>query len=392
MNFISDTYLKNHDIIYNSLTNISNKDYDDFQNLFLKPNSNNIIEFDKLINPKDISISKKESNITMMNNLFSELLSLFPNNDINNINILNDDNNNYDNKTENIKIEFDEKKENINKIEEQNVTKNKKSKLLIKKRGRNHSSTKNMNSGTHNRNAQDNMMRKIKNKVIESAYRLINDIYKNENHSNLIIPSKKKEQSQLCKIAGIYSQELHLTFNLWFILQKLKDIFCFKISKYYKNKNPNTNKEIINKIYNTDDDKFINSKKILEMTFFEYYHEIFLNEDNEILKKYGISKNDYNFKSYINKIINDINEDNIKNNIKEDNFDNVDYRGKIENLAKNYENYFLGKFGRNSNKIEKKNDDIIENVINNYKCDDLKKEVIEIIEKYNLKKKIIKNK
>jgi len=391
MNFLSDIYhLKSHDIIYNSLTNISKKDYENFQTLFINPNANtnNFLnsQFNKLINPKNISISKDDSNIKMLNNLFSELLSLFPNNNINNHNINNNSNGNKKEKKKKNII----KDKNINK----NEKKNKKLKFLKKKRGRNYSNLRIKKSGTHNRNAQDNMMRKIKNKVMESAYRLINDIYKSENQSNTPVPIKKKEQIKLCKIAGIYSQELHLTFNLWLILQKLKDIFCFKICKYYKNKEPNTNIEIINKIYsNENKDKFINSKKLLEMSFFEYYHEIFLNEDNEILKNFGINKNDYNFNSYMNNNIKEICENNknkiniIKNN-NDNNFDN-DYKGKIENLAKNYENYFLGKFGRNSNKIQKKNDEIIENVINKYKYDELKKKVIEIIEKYNKKKKII---
>ena len=164
MNFLSDIYhLKSHDIIYNSLTNISKKDYENFQTLFINPNANtnNFLnsQFNKLINPKNISISKDDSNIKMLNNLFSELLSLFPNNNINNHNINNNSNGNIK----------EEKKKNI--IMDKNEIKNKKSKFLKKKRGRNYSNLRIKKSGTHNRNAQDNMMRKIKNKVMESAYR-----------------------------------------------------------------------------------------------------------------------------------------------------------------------------------------------------------------------------
>ena len=108
------------------------------------------------------------------------------------------------------------------------------------------------------------------------------------------------------------------------------------------------------------------------MTFFDFYHKIFLNEDIKLLKDLDIDKNNYSFN----------NEDkNKKKNIVdcESDVNNGDkkYRKNLEKLAKNYEKFFLEKKGRNSNKI--KEDEIIKNVIDNYNYNDLKEEVYRLI-------------
>ena len=361
MNFSDLFFYSNHDKIYNSLLNITSEDYNNFKKLFFSQNLNDVNkQFEKLKNPKEIFLSKNESNLKMIDNFFSEIMSFFPNNQKKNIKSLDD----Y------IKLYNNENKINNNEIARVKLKKifnKKKTKFLKLKRERNKSTGRIKDSinnvGVHNRNSEDNMMRKIKNKVIESAYRLINYILKKE---------RKNENFEIFKIEGIYTQELHLTFNLWLLLQKLKDIFCFKISKYYTKKDPNNNRNIINHIFNTGNDEFINTKKLLEMPFYEYYHRIFLSEDNKLLKSFGIEENQYNFNSYIGKIIKDI-----KNKKKNNKESNNKYRKKIENLAKNYEKCLLEKNGRNSNKI--KEDEIIKNVIENYNYDQLKKEVIKII-------------
>ena len=418
--FGDDYFLRRYDNIYIILKKTIKKDWDSFQNLFLSHSQNKIDrEFINLENPYSISILKNESNLSKLDKLFSEVLSLFPNNIIDNASIINNNIKNVNNfildnainKNNDIII-----KSEMNAFKPKNkiIQKPKIEKFLRSKRKRSIGRIKKHSSrvGIHNRNAEDNMMRKIKNKAIESAYRLINDILENEieNSKNTLIGKEKKEKIRICKIAGIYSQELHLTFNLWLILQKLKDIFCLQISSYYTKIEADNNKNIIHGIFNSKKDEFVNSKKILDMTFFEYYHKIFLGEDEKILKELKIEKNDYNFKSYIDKIINDINcykrdknrnqsknKTQIKNQKKgnnngqaDNNVNDIDieeYRENIENLANNYENFFLKKKSRASNKIKK--DEMIKDIIKNYDYKDLKNKINEIINKFKF---ISKNK
>ena len=373
MNIFSDNRFYQNPNTYNNLIQVTNKDYTNFKNLFISIGTNIIdTEFQKIENPKKISVPKNESNLIYINKLFKELLSLFTNKD----NFLNGINNNK------LSSEINENSNCFNSIininnEEDN------GKFLNLKRAKNIPTGRlkqNSNSiGIHSRNSEDNMMRKIKNKAIESAYRLINYVFEKEKKcikNKALIENKKNTKLKICKIAGVYSQELHLTFNLWFILQKLKDIFSFQISCYYTKLKPDNNKIIINAIYNTDKDEFVNCKKILDMTFFDFYHKIFLNENEIILKEFGIDKNDYSFISEDNNKDNNLNENDIHNN------DNEKYKKNLEKLANNYEKFFLEKKGRNSNKI--KEDEVIKNVIENYKYNDLKDGVYKMLN-FNLK-------
>ena len=343
----------------NYLIQETRDDYKNFKDLFFSIGPNIIDkEFTKLADPKNIFISKNESIIMNMNKRFHDLLSLFPKSkDSNALNIIENKNNIMINESED-SIEEEKKFLKIKRGKKSSTGRLKQNSIII---------------GVHNRNAEDNMMRKIKNKAIESAYRLINDIFEKEKKNtkySVLIDKKKNEKLKICKIAGIYSQELHLTFNLWFILQKLKDIFSSKISCYYTKLDPDNNKNIIKAIYNSGKDDFINTKKILNLTFFDFYHKIFLNEDKEILKNIIAEKNEYCFNNediFIKK----------NNDGNESDMDNKKYRKNLEKLAKNYEKFFLEKKGRYSNKI--KEDKIIKDIIDNYNYNDLKEEVYKMI-------------
>ena len=76
--------------------------------------------------------------------------------------------------------------------------------------------------GIHNKFSKDNMMRKLKNKVIESARRLINKMIKIESGEEY------KYLGEMRKIQGVFCQELNIKFNFWFYVQKLKTIFQFQ--------------------------------------------------------------------------------------------------------------------------------------------------------------------
>ena len=399
MNFFSHNYLDDHDIIYSPFINNTIQQKYNFKNKFFNPKNLDII-FNKLENPSNIIIQKEDSNITKMNELFTKILSFFPkNNEINSLHNINNINNNNNiiikeekdiiNTKDNTTI-FNQKGNDVQKkvLLKSKRNRSKKGRITNKKKknepGR---IKKNSNrKGTHDKYSEDNMMRKIKNKVISSANNLLNDILKKEGKGTV-------KNFKIYKIRGIYSQELHRKFNIWLILQKLKDIFSFEISKFYKNeKDKYINKIIINNIIETDSKDYVNTKILLNMPLHEYIHKIFLNGDKELFEKFGIEKKDEN-KYKFDKIIGDINKIIKKKKRGEicdnNNNGNKDYREKIKNLAHNYEDYFFGKSRRVSNKV--KNDKIIQMIINSQDSDYKKwEEEVEKL-KNNYKSKIIMN-
>ena len=138
--------------------------------------------------------------------------------------------------------------------------------------------------GTHNKFSKDNMMRKLKNKVMESARKLINYMVKSEAGENY------KEFGEMRKIQGIFCQELNIKFNYWFYLQPLKKIFQFKMSSKYSKGDLDSNFRLISKLYsNHYINKFPKTIKLLESKFHEYYHNIFLGEKNWI-EEFNIPK------------------------------------------------------------------------------------------------------
>jgi hypothetical protein len=314
-----------------------------------------------------------------MNSLFSEILSFFPNNhNINNANSIN----------------YNNQKKEFLKIKRNRCGKKGKINEKTKKRlGRIRKKSKRNGTHIHDRNAQDNMMRKIKNRIFLSANNLLNDILKKERKDEY----KELNIDKIYKIKGEYSQELHRKFNIWLIFQDLKTIFSFKISKLYS-ENEDINQTIIKNIYNTNVNDYINTKKLLEMPFHEYIHKIFLNEDKNILKEINIDEKDeykYKFDNFIYREYNNSsnNNKNKKSKKKEIQNDNDSrYLQKIKNLAHNYEEYFLGKSGRSSQKV--KNDEIINKIIQSendvYK--QWEEKVKEIKDKYKLNYYILNQK
>ena len=194
--------------------------------------------------------------------------------------------------------------------------------------------------GTHNKFSKDNMMRKLKNKVMESARKLINKKIKDESNSEL------KYFKEIRKIEGVYSQELNIKFNFWFYFQKLKDIFQFKMSSKYSKGGLDSNFILINKIYSPGKaEHFQKTIQLLEMPFYQYYHDIFLGENENWLTYFDIKEkeNKYQLEYFVN--------DNNSN--KENDF--IKYRNTIFKLAYNYEKFFLEKNPRvTSNKNTEK--------------------------------------
>ena len=192
--------------------------------------------------------------------------------------------------------------------------------------------------GIHNKFSKDNMMRKLKNKVIESARRLINKMIKIESGEEY------KYFGEMRKIQGVFCQELNIKFNFWFYVQKLKTIFQFKMSTKYSKGDFDSNARLISKIYSEKyKNKFPRTIKLLDMMFHQYLHEIFLGEKNWT-NEFEISEEDNQFG--INYFL--------KNKLDE-NKNDLFYLEKMNKLAIKYELFFLNKNPRiYSNKNEEK--------------------------------------
>ena len=192
--------------------------------------------------------------------------------------------------------------------------------------------------GIHNKFSKDNMMRKLKNKVMESARRLINKMIKIESGEEY------KYLGEMRKIQGVFCQELNIKFNFWFYVQKLKTIFQFKMSTKYSKGDFDSNAQLISKIYSEKyKNKFPRTIKLLDMMFHQYLHEIFLGEKNWT-NEFEISEEDNQFG--INYFL--------KNNLDE-NKNDLFYLEKMNKLAIKYELFFLNKNPRiYSNKNEEK--------------------------------------
>jgi hypothetical protein len=191
----------------------------------------------------------------------------------------------------------------------------------------------------HTKFSEDNMMRKIKNKIIESSRLLANKLFIEE------LKDVKEKHYFNCKefrkIKGSFSQELNIKFNLYFYFMTIKDIFSLELSHKYTALENHSNKELIDYIFSDESkDNFNKTKSILDMPFHKYYHNIFLNEEKNWKETYGIEKEDNTYQ--IDSVLKSLEEkpdENEKNNEK--------YSQKINYLAHHYEDFFLGKKTRN---------------------------------------------
>ena len=181
--------------------------------------------------------------------------------------------------------------------------------------------------GIHNKFSKDNMMRKLKNKVMESARKLLNKMIKVESGEDF------KDFGEMRKIQGLFCQELNIKFNYWFYFQKLKTFFQFKMSSKYSKGDVNSNHILIAKIYSEKNvNKFPKTIKLLDTMFYQYYHDIFLGEKNWT-EEYDITpeENIYQINNILFKNKNDLNEEDLK------------YAEKMQKLARKYELFFLKK-------------------------------------------------
>ena len=245
---------------------------------------------------------------------------------------------------------FNLSKNNEKSSPNQEITKNKEIlKSISKNKGRKAKNSKNLNNdSTHTKYSSDNMMRKIKNKVIESSRLLANRIIKEEtkNSYNLNFNLVNKE---FRKIQGSFSQELNIKYNCWFYQRKIKEIFSMELSNKYTTIEKSSNIQLINLIFSPINEKyFLKTKALLNTPFHQYYHDIFLNENKNWKIYYGIHENDQKYQ--LENMIKSIQEEE-----KEISNDHLKYINDISYLAHHYEEYFLQKKPRNVDYNNKKN-------------------------------------
>ena len=218
---------------------------------------------------------------------------------------------------------------------------------IFKGRKRKNSQYLNIES-KHTKHSSDNMMRKIKNKVIESMRLLINKVLKDEiKNENIKYNLLYKE---FRKIQGSFSQELNVKYNYWFYQITIKDIFCLEISNKYTAIEKSSNKELIDYIYSpTNNNKFPMTKNLLNTSFHQFYHDIFLGEEKTWKNYYGVSdeENIYGIEYLLNNL-----EEEDKG---EFGAENKKYVNDINDLAHHYEEFFLEKKPRNVDYNNKKN-------------------------------------
>ena len=215
--------------------------------------SKNFNKFNQTINFKfpPMPINQNETNNTLFksqNPTIIEKQKLFETKPINTFNICKfpKNSNIFNNEKINISPNFCTESiqlNNQNDLKPKNPT----IKYINTRKGRKSKNSKTEQESKHTKFSEDNMMRKIKNKIIESSRLLVNKLFIDE------LKDVKDKVYFNCKefrkIKGSFSQELNIKFNLYFYQMKIKEIFSLELSHKYTAIDNHSNKELINYIF-----------------------------------------------------------------------------------------------------------------------------------------------
>ena len=235
-------------------------------------------------------------------------------------------------------------------IENEKTIKNTKIKI-IKPRGRNKKSVKNNYVECHSKKADDNIIKKINTYYIKSINNWLNSSFIDEK-GNFLSPEKKFLKINTKQIfANLKKNEITQLMKTTF-----KDIFSNEISNKYKKYKTDYNKKLIEEIYRENKQYFI--KFILDLTFIDGLYifdgEISINNFIKILKQKNIEERNinqfYNKFDKIHSFLKQIYLQEIKNYSEKA---IQDYIHRISLLCVNYENWFIRKYNRSSNKNNK---------------------------------------
>ena len=261
----------------------------------------NLIPF--IYNPSLIEVITKSTDINL-EELTKRKINRPKNEVINNNPIFNNINNNEN--------EEKEKKVNIEiNIEIKQEEKNKKI-----KRGRHKKGKSSGQDAKHNKFKADNIIRKIKTKIFQYIFKLLNNSLKHTNRR--FLPLNKKLHDNLKR-----------DLNLKLLESKIYEIYENSELNNRQIKYGNPNKKLIHKIF----EEKIETKAItiLNMTLNEMLNYIRKNDYYNFLKEIRDKeeKNNENSKEYIN-----------------------EYMNKVSNWLNGYEEWFLYKCGRDTTKKE----------------------------------------
>ena len=261
----------------------------------------NLIPF--IYNPSLIEVITKSTDINL-EELTKRKINRPKNEVINNNPIFNNINNNEN--------EEKEKKVNIEiNIEIKQEEKNKKI-----KRGRHKKGKSSGQDAKHNKFKADNIIRKIKTKIFQYIFKLLNNSLKHTNRR--FLPLNKKLHDNLKR-----------DLNLKLLESKIYEIYENSELNNRQIKYGNPNKKLIHKIF--EEKIEIKAITILNMTLNEMLNYIRKNDYYNFLKEIRDKeeKNNENSKEYIN-----------------------EYMNKVSNWLNGYEEWFLYKCGRDTTKKE----------------------------------------
>ena len=316
----------------------------------------NIINQKNILKMPTIPINENKITNNFINNSTIEpdyKQKLFPPKPLNTFNVLKFTDSEKTSKDEKLNLSKQNTSNISGQIENKNANESKNFcvKYINTRKGRkSKKSKKNYYESKHTKFSEDNMMRKIKNKIIESSRLLTNKLFFDELkilNENYFFCCK-----EFRKIKGSFSQELNIKFNLYFYIMKIKDIFSLELSHKYTSIENNTNKELIDYIFSEQNNNyFTKTRKILNMPFHQYYHDIFLNEDKNWKSSFGIDDNDDKYQ--LGNLLKSLGEKTEEN----ENIENNDiYAQNINTLAHHYEDFFLSKKTRKVELGNKKED------------------------------------
>jgi len=252
------------------------------------------------------------------------------------------------------------KKRRTKKEIERDKTLSQEEKKQDKKKGRiKKDSEENLKSNVnHPKEADDNIVKKINTFYLEEIRKWLNKSFLDENKTNFET-SKSREKNK----KGIFmrlspeliSNKIKKATILNIMNTKFKDLFYSnKISLKYKKKNPEINRELINKIYKEGKESFVIF--ILEMKFIEGLN--FFNgliKDEQIINYF---KNNYKYsEELVKKFVGNFGKigsllDKLYRNSDKDEAETKDYLTKINVLCLNYKESFENKYDRKENKKE----------------------------------------
>lgn len=116
--------------------------------------------------------------------------------------------------------------------------------------------------GKHNKYTDDNLIRKIKQILIDYIYNFINSLLKKV--------YDKKNKKQLLKINQKQAINNKVNYNIKFLDKSLKDIFSDNLSTKYQKYSFDYNKTLIQNLLNEEDiEKKILFEKVFNLTFFD---------------------------------------------------------------------------------------------------------------------------